>query len=879
MGTHFFEDREKSNTGVVEIKMSTESAEEFFQLDEEMQKTLQELEARGDSLVDVFEEFSKLHRSFTNVHASEVRYLKRTEELTKDIGSVKTQMADMQEEDEARRERKERLQGDIERTWKAVAESNAKESKKKIRISDLKIEIDILKTGLQNGSGWTKEQQSTMNGLQSTREDLTEKLDEKRTLLTQTRSSVGALTMHLQNEDEKKSLLASEVNDLERRVQDKRNETETQKNRKAKLDGQLKARKESCENSARVVKSKNIDIKQGKRDLANMEQKLELAKQELERYLKEYETVLITTSRLTVKLQEQIKTNEKIRVELVSLKKNAVECDFERNLIVKDLKRVKKLIVVSEKKSEKFVRDKEKADAKRVKVTAERDAVTAELTGVKHECEKRRKQVDDLLRERDVVTKDASAADDRAQKLVALTKIQLGTQRNLESEINGYVAQARLLQEKILQVNKDVERYKEACSEANKDYFAAVEALKMKEQRVNELNKKIANSDSRLKQQQNLYEQVRADRNMYSKSLIEHQEEIQEMKRNFKMMNNRIETLKEEITTKDHGLVKEHFEHHKVQREKDVLRNEVNKVKKQITSSEQITANQFSEITKLNKIINEAESERNRQQKELKSVASERDLLGAQLTKRNHELSKLYDSIKLLRSTLSRGERQYNHAVAEILGLQNQVETLQSELESCKGQVTSTDSMKREAMAIDNELTQERMKIKFLSEELARPINVHRWRKLESSDPDRWEQVLRIQSLQKTLIKNSEKCVKRDLLIQEKEKLYVELKNILGRQPGPEVAEQLTIYQQNLKDKQRQMKAMTTELEMYKQQVTSSKNEIDELNSSFNILQQEYIKRMSRKTVKLELDEEDVNVNEMPTSPMSVESKGEKQDM
>jgi hypothetical protein len=34
--------------------------------------------------------------------------------------------------------------------------------------------------------------------------------------------------------------------------------------------------------------------------------------------------------------------------------------------------------------------------------------------------------------------------------------------------------------------------------------------------------------------------------------------------------------------------------------------------------------------------------------------------------------------------------------------------------------------------------------------------------------------------------------------IQEKEKLYVELKNILARQPGPEVAEQLSVYQQNL---------------------------------------------------------------------------------
>ena len=33
------------------------------------------------------------------------------------------------------------------------------------------------------------------------------------------------------------------------------------------------------------------------------------------------------------------------------------------------------------------------------------------------------------------------------------------------------------------------------------------------------------------------------------------------------------------------------------------------------------------------------------------------------------------------------------------------------------------------------------------------------------------------------------------------EKLYVELKKILGRQPGPEVSEQLAVYQDNLKHK------------------------------------------------------------------------------
>ena len=34
----------------------------------------------------------------------------------------------------------------------------------------------------------------------------------------------------------------------------------------------------------------------------------------------------------------------------------------------------------------------------------------------------------------------------------------------------------------------------------------------------------------------------------------------------------------------------------------------------------------------------------------------------------------------------------------------------------------------------------------------------------------------------------------------------MELKQILQRQPGPEVAEQLQIYQQTLKDKTKQMK-------------------------------------------------------------------------
>lgn len=73
---------------------------------------------------------------------------------------------------------------------------------------------------------------------------------------------------------------------------------------------------------------------------------------------------------------------------------------------------------------------------------------------------------------------------------------------------------------------------------------------------VSHLQRKIAAAMARLKQQQNLYEAVRSDRNIYSKNLIETQDVIKGMKQRFKIMNHQIEQLKDEITVMDHSLVR-----------------------------------------------------------------------------------------------------------------------------------------------------------------------------------------------------------------------------------------------------------------------------------------------------------------------------------
>ena len=206
---------------------------------------------------------------------------------------------------------------------------------------------------------------------------------------------------------------------------------------------------------------------------------------------------------------------------------------------------------------------------------------------------------------------------------------------------------------------------------------------------------------------------------------------------------------------------------------------------------------------------------------------------------------------------------------------------------------------RRELYHVQRELLREKTRCKALEEELENPMNIHRWRKLEVRErergvvgvsercvfptrevipvPTRWCRRYTLcrgnsSRKQKRYIHThtiyterrggygglSAQVVEKELLIQEKEKLYMELKAILQRQPGPEVAEQLQIYQQTLKEKTKQMKvtlephkentlmcglslqSMASELNMYESQVSEYRMDIDRLQREMQEIKKKY---------------------------------------
>jgi chromosome segregation ATPase len=294
------------------------------------------------------------------------------------------------------------------------------------------------------------------------------------------------------------------------------------------------------------------------------------------------------------------------------------------------------------------------------------------------------------------------------------------------------------------------------------------------------------------------------------------------------------------------GQVREHFDRMKVEKEKDLLRDNLQKLRKREHESEDYLSQMAAETAKLNTIINEADKERQRQRKECEIVVNERDILGTQLIRRNEELSLLYERIRIQKSTLQKGEQQYNARVREIGALKRRIRELSTEMGGLKGSVTNLETLRNEVYQLQRELLQERTKVRALSEELENPMNVHRWRKLEGSDPATYELVQKTHMLQKRLIEKSEEVVDKDLLIHHKEKLYVELKNILARQPGPEVAEQLSTYQQSLSERSKQMEQMEAELTMSHTQAAEYKHEIARISRELVEVKKKFFEQRKR---------------------------------
>jgi len=289
-------------------------------------------------------------------------------------------------------------------------------------------------------------------------------------------------------------------------------------------------------------------------------QKLEIQQKEqkviLERTLKDSDVLNTRFTKLQHEFETQVMNNDALANENARKVHELKAREDEVGTLKQDTTKLNRIKDNVQKRLKQLEDQKADIETEKELLRSTIQTLEKELEAAKKEQEKDKKAIDELTRERDLLNKNLSSAAKNTDKQSGLIKTHDQSIKHLEQEIANYKDEAGKQRKIIFQLEKERDRYITEASELTQRVLAHMEDVKVKEMQIFDFKKKIAEAETKYKQQQNLYEAVRSDRNLYSKNLIERQDEINENRRKLKIMTHQIDQLKEEIQNKEQALVK-----------------------------------------------------------------------------------------------------------------------------------------------------------------------------------------------------------------------------------------------------------------------------------------------------------------------------------
>ena len=385
------------------------------------------------------------------------------------------------------------------------------------------------------------EQDNTVNDHVKQKEALIFERDSQVGQIVSLRNDLMEVNERLRKVEHEKMQLETDIGGLKESISGKKVEGERELKRKERMEMEMKELKSTLETKNMEIKSKSSLVNQAQEQVQSLEGMLRDQRGATEKARSQYDVLNEYVQKLHQHLDEQTHSNTQLLAENSQKQVELKAKEEEVNSIKQESQRMNKLRDNTLLKLKSI--ENQKGD-----VEKQRDMLRSEIARLERESdtqrklgEAERKKQEELTRERDVLNKLKNQAENAVVRQQDLVRINENTKKNLEQEILGYKIEAQKQANMIRKLEKEREKYGSESSEVTGKYLQALDEVKVREMAIVDLQKKITDGENKLKQQQNLYEAVRSDRNLYSKNLIETQDEIQEMQRKFKIMNHQIE--------------------------------------------------------------------------------------------------------------------------------------------------------------------------------------------------------------------------------------------------------------------------------------------------------------------------------------------------
>lgn len=256
------------------------------------------------------------------------------------------------------------------------------------------------------------------------------------------------------------------------------------------------------------------------------------------------------------------------------------------------------------------------------------------------------------------------------------------------------------------------------------------------------------------------------DCDKYKRSLVEQQEDLEELNQNVAMFRHHIIQLKQEIKESE-IIIKNQAE-------------ELNKSKQEI----ELWMKKYKNLQQLNKTINEKLKQEETEKlnikkelfnekniilnslKEIKKLKEEKYLLTSQLSNKNKEILSMNEKLNDIEILVSQEKKEYNTCLNEIKLLKFKIKDNNHKISTLTINEKSFKDLQFELLQLKEELCKKDIYNSLLMQMFETPTNIHKWRIIQDTLPDKFQLVQKVSILQQLLTNK----------IHEIEKLKSELK-------------------------------------------------------------------------------------------------------
>lgn len=796
----------------------------------ELEATKVLLESEGDENFAVFR--SEYQALLDGITASKVKcskVIERRGEVEKELAAHSYRAPDIEKQSNDVSTLKA-LKASILRAESMSLSSSKRADEAKNELRQLRTDLANLNFTVKGGVGLSSTQEKQINDQIIMRDQNARDLEIELEMIVSIKQELVVISEKMVESELQRKVLDKESLALKERNSVKKLETDMEMASKEKVERELRELRVSV-----TIKTQEGIVKQGvynraSEDITSIESQIKQQKSLIEKLAKDQEVLVARTFKLQQDYDEQmVLTSELVSENDVSLTEYKIK---ERELLnhKKEVKKVNRLKNSFIKRTRDLEGQKVKEENERKVYRTNNENLVLAIDQKKRLADDAKKAIDDLNRERDILKSTLEKTQIESSKIGQILSLLKQQEATIQVEVNRMVKDIKETVKLRLHVDSELDAYKNE----NDELMAAARILEAEAEnqaiKILEIKRQTAVSETKLKQQQNLLDIVESERKLNYKQLMESQAEMGELKRKLKIMNFQINGYKDDVNSRNASLVSESDALVKLSKDSGSIKEEIDALKSQNSLAQSYIKTQMVEEFKLDQFVKEAEVEGERQIHALELVLIERDSLRSQVLHRNQDINSVFDSIKTNNSSLLQSQTLLTSKLISIKEIREEIINSRVEIAHLSEETFCLESLKRQVLSIDSQILQVENKVKALESELETPINIHRWRTLESSDPKTKEMILIVHTLQKQLIdKRKEESTKCDL-IGEKEKIYIKLKIALSKQPGPETDQQLSDFQEKLKDKSLSLRYMTTEMSMYKAQAEEYEYSINGLD-------------------------------------------------